>query len=140
MKANTGHAEPASGLNSLIKVICAMENGSIPPTINHKNIRNCISGLVDGRLRVVNEVTAWPNNVSIVGVNSFGFGGANGHLVVKSNTKIKSKNIKVIDMPLFVCASARTKEGLELLLKKSQENANDLEYVSLLHSIYRFVA
>lgn len=136
MKANTGHAEPASGLNSLIKVICAMEKGSIPPTINHKNIRKCINGLVDKRLKVVDEITVWPSEKRIAGVNSFGFGGANGHLVLKSNTKIKRETLNS-DIPLLVCASARTSEGVELLLKKIEENSNDLEYISLLHSIYR---
>lgn len=33
-KPNLGHSEAASGLTSLIKVVLAMENQTIPPNIN----------------------------------------------------------------------------------------------------------
>lgn len=34
VKQNVGHAEGASGLNSLIKAVLALENNVIPPNIN----------------------------------------------------------------------------------------------------------
>lgn len=135
MKANTGHAEPASGLNSIAKVIFAMEKGSIPATINHKNIRKSIEGLITGRLCVVDQEIVWPTRVKIAGVNSFGFGGANGHLLLKGNTK--SKKAKSIKTSLLVCVSARTREGVQHFLENVKKYSDDSEYIALLHSIFR---
>lgn len=47
-----GHAEPASGLCSIAKVIVAMERGFIPPNLHYNEPNPYIPGLVDGRLQV----------------------------------------------------------------------------------------
>lgn len=47
-----GHAEPASGLCSIAKVLIAMERGLIPPNLHYNEPNPYIPGLVDGRLKV----------------------------------------------------------------------------------------
>lgn len=48
-----GHAEPASGLCSIAKVIIAMETGFIPPNLHYTEPNPYIPGLVDGRIKVI---------------------------------------------------------------------------------------
>lgn len=136
LKANIAHAEPASGLNSISKLLIAMETGVLAPTINHKVTRKAITGLVEGRLRVVTEKTPWPTDKRIASVNSFGFGGANGHILLEANPKLKT-NTEMPSIPVLVCVSSRTREGVELQLKRVLDNPKDLEYISLFHNIYR---
>ncbi len=54
VKSNMGHAEAASTLCSLAKVIIAMKSGVIPPNINYKTPRNDIDALHNGLIEVSN--------------------------------------------------------------------------------------
>ncbi|GAB6031065.1 hypothetical protein CHUAL_007876 [Chamberlinius hualienensis] len=98
VKSNMGHSEGASGLTSLTKMIIAMEEGVIPANLHYKTPNPNIPALVDGRLKVVDKNTAW--NGGIVGINNFGWGGANAHLVLRSNpnsiqtSKASSSSVK----------------------------------------------
>lgn len=85
VKSNMGHSEPASGVCSIAKVLIAMEEGMIPPNLHYYEPSPNIPALLDGRLKVVDEPTAW--NGGLVGVNCFGFGGANVHVILRSNNR-----------------------------------------------------
>jgi len=52
VKSNMGHAEPASGLCSVVKVLIAMEQGLIAPNLHFSNPRQDVEGLLAGRLKV----------------------------------------------------------------------------------------
>jgi len=57
-------------------------------------------------------------NVSLVGINSFGFGGANAHLLLQWNRKNKINGGAPTDMiPRLVIASGRTEEAVDTILK-----------------------
>ncbi|XP_017768586.1 PREDICTED: fatty acid synthase-like, partial [Nicrophorus vespilloides] len=90
-KSNTGHTEPASGLCGIIKLIFAMETGIIPPNINFDKPNKNIKALVDGSIKVVTEKTPWPKDLNFGGVNNFGFGGANCHVLLKRPDENKRK-------------------------------------------------
>jgi len=53
VKSNMGHAEAASGLCSVGKVLIAMEHGLIPPDLNFSNPRQDVEGLLAGRFKVL---------------------------------------------------------------------------------------
>lgn len=115
VKSNIGHSEPASGLCSVAKVIIAMESGFIPPNINFKIPRQDITAFHNGRINVVAEKTPW--NGGLVGINSFGFGGANCHVLLNSNNKSKVNNgLPEDDLPRLVVASGRTEEAVTNIL------------------------
>ena len=59
-----------------------MERRQIPGNLHFSKARNDISALTDGRLKVVERNTEWGGG--LVGVNSFGFGGSNVHVILKS--------------------------------------------------------
>lgn len=62
-------------------MIIAMEDGMIPPNLHYENPNPDIPGLLDGRLAVVTHRARWDGGY--VGINSFGFGGANVHVILK---------------------------------------------------------
>ncbi|OBF10606.1 polyketide synthase [Mycobacterium sp. ACS4054] len=84
VKTNVGHLESAAGAASLAKVVLALQHDKLPPSINFAGPSPYID--FDGmRLKVVDTATDWPRygGYALAGVSSFGFGGANAHLVVR---------------------------------------------------------
>ncbi|KAI5784580.1 hypothetical protein EDC01DRAFT_201043 [Geopyxis carbonaria] len=87
VKTNLGHSEAACSLTSMMKVVLAFENEKIPPTIGIKKINPAID-LRGGRLQVLTHLADWPSTSSQyirrASINSFGYGGANGHIIMES--------------------------------------------------------
>lgn len=65
----------------------AYGTGYIPPNLNYSVMRDGVEALREGRLNVVTEKTPWQRGMS--GVNSFGFGGANAHVLLKNVARDK---------------------------------------------------
>ena len=86
VKSNIGHLEPAAGIAGLIKAALALKHREIPATINIETLNTKIPFDEHG-LRVVVENTPLPERArpAIIGVNSFGFGGANAHVVIEEH-------------------------------------------------------
>lgn len=132
VKSNMGHSEPASGLCSIAKVLTAMQEGKLPANLHFKEPNTDIPALSDGRFKVVSENMPWEGG--IVGVNSFGFGGANVHVILQSNPKPKSTPV-VDATPVLVPYSGRTKEAVEATLKDLSSKPKDDELIGLFHEI-----
>ncbi|HVQ97246.1 MAG TPA: beta-ketoacyl synthase N-terminal-like domain-containing protein, partial [Mycobacterium sp.] len=84
VKTNVGHMESAAGAASIAKVVLALQHDKLPPSINFAGPSPYID--FDGmRLKVVDTATDWPRygGYALAGVSSFGFGGANAHVVVR---------------------------------------------------------
>lgn len=80
IKSNMGHSEPSSGIAGIMKAVLAIERGIIPPTIGIENLNPNVD-LKDGRLRIVQQSTPWPDlPIRRASVNSFGYGGSNAHV------------------------------------------------------------
>jgi len=85
VKTNIGHLEAASGIASLIKVALILKHKQIPPNLHFQTPNPHID--FDGlNLRVVDRLQAFPDHAGalLAGVNSFGFGGANAHVILES--------------------------------------------------------
>lgn len=81
-KTNVGHLEPASGVASLCKVLLMLQHRQIPPNVHFK-LPNPRIPFREYNLRVPISLEPWPDNEpGIVSINSFGFGGANAHVVL----------------------------------------------------------
>jgi acyl transferase domain-containing protein len=84
VKSNLGHLETASGVAGLVKAVLCLQHRVVPPTI-HLTTPNPNIRFDDWNLRVVTEPTPLePSGTLTIGVNSFGFGGANAHVVLQS--------------------------------------------------------
>jgi acyl transferase domain-containing protein/NADPH:quinone reductase-like Zn-dependent oxidoreductase len=82
IKSNIGHTEAASGMAGLMKSVLAMEHGAIPPTIGISQLNPKID-FTAARVRPVTQLEPWPlGQLKRVSINSFGYGGANGHCIL----------------------------------------------------------
>ena len=82
IKSNIGHSEAAAGISGLIKAILAVERGMIPgnPTFVDPNPNIDFKA---SRVRATRNTIPWPSTAKRrASVNSFGFGGANAHVVL----------------------------------------------------------
>ncbi|GAA1160419.1 hypothetical protein GCM10009654_15860 [Streptomyces hebeiensis] len=84
VKTNIGHTESAAGIAGLIKTALSLEHRTIPPHINLERINPGID-LASAPFSIPTEVTAWPahEGPARAGVNSFGFGGTNAHVLLE---------------------------------------------------------
>jgi len=86
VKSNIGHALTAAGAAGLIKVLLALENGILPPTVNFERSAPSL-GLEDSPFRVLTRAEPWPARAAGLprraAVSGFGFGGINAHVLIE---------------------------------------------------------
>ncbi|MGI2144858.1 beta-ketoacyl synthase N-terminal-like domain-containing protein [Shewanella frigidimarina] len=86
-KSNLGHLLTAAGMPGIMKMIFAMRQGVLPPSINISSPIASPNGLF-GQATLPNAVLPWPDKVGNkarhAGVSVFGFGGCNAHLLIES--------------------------------------------------------
>jgi phthiocerol/phenolphthiocerol synthesis type-I polyketide synthase C len=111
-KSNIGHTEPVSGLAGLIKVMLAMRHECLPGNVHYHQLNPRID-LAGGRCAVVAEPQPWPRGTHprIAGVSSFGFGGANAHVLVQEPPQVPALPDTAERAELFV-VSAKTAAAL----------------------------
>lgn len=119
IKSNIGHTEPASGLFGMLKAMMALENNYLPASLHFDTPNEHID--FDG-LNV--RVTANPiellrgKRARLAGINSFGFGGANAHVVISDpEPAADEKAANPSSSGHVFLASAHTQSSLEALLK-----------------------
>ncbi|MGV9268406.1 non-ribosomal peptide synthetase/type I polyketide synthase [Kitasatospora sp. NPDC003701] len=85
VKTNIGHTESASGLAGLIKTALALKHRLIPPHINLERLNPAIDPAALP-FEIPTEPTPWPDHrgPARAGVNSFGFGGTNAHVLLEA--------------------------------------------------------
>ena len=83
VKTNLGHLETAAGIAGLLKAMLVLKHGQIPPSL-HFSTPNPHIDFAKLKLRVPTQLEPFPNGTAerIAGVNSFGFGGANAHVIL----------------------------------------------------------
>ncbi len=111
VKTNIGHLEPASGMAGLLKAALALDRGVIPPTL-HCEMPNPKIPFESLNLRLVRdaEPLATATERHYAGVNSFGFGGTNAHVVLAGPPRPEAPCTTAPMPPLLI--SARTEASL----------------------------
>lgn len=128
-----GHSEASSSICSIMKSLLIFENGKIPPNIHFRQARPGIPSLESGRLQVVSEVQDFNGN--LISVNSFGFGGANSHALLKINPKMKiNGGIPNDDLPRLLLWSGRTEEAVNVIFDSVLKQPLDAEFIGLLQN------
>ena len=129
VKSNIGHLEAASGIASILKVILAMENKVIPPTINCEEVNSNIK-LNKSEFYIATEKSEWQqfvdedgNNIPRrAGINIFGAGGVNTHIILEEFDKdLINKNTDKVEEDSILTFSARSKESLNSIIKDTAD-------------------
>uniref|UniRef100_A0A8D1BP89 Fatty acid synthase n=1 Tax=Sus scrofa TaxID=9823 RepID=A0A8D1BP89_PIG len=132
-KSNMGHPEPASGVAALIKVLLSLEHGVWAPNLHYHTPNPEIPALQDGRLQVVDRPL--PIRGGNVGINSFGFGGSNVHVILQPNSRPAPPPAQHAALPRLLQASGRTLEAVQTLLEQGLQHSRDLAFVGMLNEI-----
>jgi acyl transferase domain-containing protein len=84
VKPNIGNLDAAAGVVGLVKAVCAVREGLIPPLLNFRAPNPDID-LAGGPFHVNTDVAKWPAGHAVrrAGVSSFGLGGTNAHVLVE---------------------------------------------------------
>ncbi|BDU18885.1 beta-ketoacyl synthase N-terminal-like domain-containing protein [Dyella sp. GSA-30] len=85
IKSMIGHAMPAAGVAAVIKTALALYYGVFPPSLHCRKPNKLLS---ETRFKVIEQQMPWivhgNRQHRRAGVNAFGFGGINAHLVMQS--------------------------------------------------------
>ncbi len=117
IKSNIGHLEPASGIAGITKVLLSLKHREIPANL-HFNTPNPKIDFEGWRLSVVDQPVPLPEREQplVFGVNSFGFGGTNGHAVIQ---EYRAAN-KTGDSSQAVATNSQAQNADQLLLISAQ--------------------
>ncbi|XP_051172618.1 fatty acid synthase-like [Leptopilina boulardi] len=135
VKSNLGSCSAVNALNGIIKVITAMETGYIPPNLHFENPSNIIPALIEGRCKVVTELTLWTGDYAIV--NCLALTGSSANIILKDFKKQKKNEGTPDDnLPRLVTVSGRTEEAVDVLLTDLESRPVDVEMLQLLYDIF----
>lgn len=141
-KTNLGHLETASGMAGLLKATLTLKNKVIPASL-HFTVPNKNIDFEALNLKVVTESTPLQNQKKphYIGINSFGFGGSNAHILLeeykpKTERPRKAKPlIENVPPPLII--STKSQESLRKLAGLYAErikNCSSHDYYDIAYS------
>ncbi|RSM90493.1 type I polyketide synthase [Kibdelosporangium aridum] len=111
VKSMIGHAMPAAGMAGLIKAALAMHHATLPPTLHIDDPHPALAGT---RFEPVLEPKAW-DGFRRAGVNAFGFGGINAHVVLEQANDSGAVQSDPLAPVLFLSANSAAELERELL-------------------------
>jgi acyl transferase domain-containing protein/acyl carrier protein len=125
VKSNIGHTESASGAVSLIKVALALTHGQIPPNL-HFHKPNPAIPFDDLKVRVPTSLQPWPDagaGPRTAVINSFGFGGTNGSMVVEEAPPAVASALASLPAgrACLLPLSGRSPAGLRAMAERTKE-------------------
>lgn len=80
VKSMIGHTMPAAGIAALVKAALAVYHGVLPPTLHCEDPSPALAAT---RFEPLAAARPWEGRLRRAGVNAFGFGGINAHLVLE---------------------------------------------------------
>jgi acyl transferase domain-containing protein/acyl-CoA synthetase (AMP-forming)/AMP-acid ligase II/aryl carrier-like protein len=123
IKANIGHSETASGIAGLLKAILCLRHGEIPRQIHFHQLNPGIS-LESTRITIPRRLEPWPEKLSprLAGVNSFGFGGTNAHVVVEGPRPATSRRSGAERPQHVLTLSAKSESALTEVVRRFKDH------------------
>lgn len=147
-KTNIGHLEAAAGIAGLIKATLCLKNRTIPPHLHFQTPNPEIPFDTLG-IRIPTQTEPWPQTKgpALAGVNAFGFGGTNAHIVLEEAPTHTKTVTAVFDQPetetkpvrLFPL-SARSPEALKAMAQTyhtylTEKVHDEAELTNLLYTL-----
>ncbi|KAI5866016.1 reducing type I polyketide synthase 10 [Durotheca rogersii] len=145
VKTNVGHSEAASGIAGVVKATLSLEKGLIPPTAGLKNINPKLK-VEERNFSIPTTLTPWPEDSQgprRVGINSFGYGGANAHVILEEAPTSKATSIHdearqllVSQSSVVLPLSAATVASLEARIEDfSNFDFGNIDILDLAHTL-----
>ncbi|AGF56697.1 acyl transferase domain-containing protein/acyl-CoA synthetase (AMP-forming)/AMP-acid ligase II/acyl carrier protein/NAD(P)-dependent dehydrogenase (short-subunit alcohol dehydrogenase family) [Clostridium saccharoperbutylacetonicum] len=143
VKSSIGHMLSASGVTSLIKVLLAFKNNKIPHTINYdKSTTNANIDFPNSPFYVASEKPKeWRSNGEDplrAGVNGFGFGGTNVHVILEEAPKVSNRERDEEKFPYLLQLTGRNQNVVRKIaanLKKDIGKQENLTVSSICYTM-----
>lgn len=139
VKSNLGHLEAASGVAGLVKALYCIRHRLVPATIGLETPNPKID-LDDWNLEVVTRnLPLRKKGKLVIGVNSFGFGGANAHVILESREAPSPRTTAATITPPLIL-SGKSDSALKAaagdlagFLERSKDAYYDIAYSEAFH-------
>lgn len=135
VKSMIGHAMPAAGIAGVIKTVLALYHGQLPPTLH---CEEPLEALANTRFEPVKQLTDWQQAglPRYAGVNAFGFGGINAHVVLEGWDKspkssaigVSNNNTNVPARDEVLLLARHTHEALLTALQTGEKETGSGDY------------
>uniref|UniRef100_A0A8C4RWS8 Reducing polyketide synthase PKS1-like n=1 Tax=Erpetoichthys calabaricus TaxID=27687 RepID=A0A8C4RWS8_ERPCA len=140
VKGNIGHTESAAGVAGLIKILLMMQHETLVPSL-HYSKDNASIDTEALNLKIPTKAEKWESRGPLgraAGVNNFGFGGTNAHVVVRQYKETRVLNHRVEKgLKLFVLSAASEKaihmtmaDTVRIIESSASLELQDLAYTS----------
>ena len=137
VKSNIGHLLSAAGGAGMLKTLLCLHHKTLVPSLHMKNINPNLK-LNSSPFYVVQKKKAWNSNEDrgprYAGVSSFGLGGTNAHVVIRSYDNSSSLDRRSV-LPL-ITFSAKTEHALDVMIKEAKSAFNGVAYDELIDLAY----
>jgi len=129
VKSNIGHLEAAAGIAGLIKLALSIHNGIIPANSNFQKLNELIK--IEGTpFEIASRQKKWDQKIRIAGISSFGFGGANAHVILQSPPEYKKSSSPISPnkkSTLVLPLSAKSENALKSLIEHYFQHISSLD-------------
>jgi len=152
VKSNIGHAESASGIAGLTKILLQMKYGFLAPSLHAESLNPHIE-FANSPFRVQRELSEWKRPVvvldgvtkeypRIAGISSFGAGGSNAHLILEEYVAVEESRPAAArrSPPELIVLSAKSEEQLlqqtrNLTVALEQGNFSDADLLNIAYTL-----
>jgi acyl transferase domain-containing protein len=138
VKTNIGHLSAAGGIAGLIKCVLALQHRAIPPSL-HFEQPNPEIDFENSPFYVNTQLSEWRADGALrrAGVNAFGIGGTNAHLVVEEAPRVEKSSCSRPCQLLLL--SAKTTTALEAatsnLIDYLKKASDQIEFADVAYTL-----
>ncbi|MGW2603240.1 SDR family NAD(P)-dependent oxidoreductase [Streptomyces mirabilis] len=146
LKSNIGHAQAASGVIGLVKVVQSLRHRTLPRTLHADTPSRHVDWENSG-LRLVRDTAPWPSSpgrTRRAGVSAFGISGTNAHVIVEEAPPVERADGKDEVPPgkrLFVLSgrseAALRGQAARLADHLTEEAGEDIALLDVAHTLAR---